>query len=46
VLISRKNFMKEIRYAAVLVVAGLIVYFIRARIRGEWPFMKVASSEQ
>jgi amino acid transporter len=38
VLISRKNFMKEIRYAAVLVVVGLIVYFIRARVRGEWPF--------
>jgi APA family basic amino acid/polyamine antiporter len=38
VLISRKNFMKEIRYAAVLVVVGLIVYFIRARARGEWPF--------
>jgi basic amino acid/polyamine antiporter, APA family len=38
VLISRKNFMKEIRYAAVLVLVGLIVYFIRARMRGEWPF--------
>jgi len=38
VLISRKNFMKEIRYAAVLVVVGLIIYFIRARTRGEWPF--------
>jgi amino acid transporter len=38
VLISRKNFLKEVRYAAVLVVAGLIIYFIRARIRGEWPF--------
>ncbi len=39
VLISRKNFMKEIRYAAVLVVVGLVVYFIRARVRGEWPFV-------
>jgi APA family basic amino acid/polyamine antiporter len=38
VLISRKNFMKEVRYAAVLVVVGLIIYFIRARIRREWPF--------
>ena len=38
VLISRKNFLREIRYAAVLVFAGLIIYFIRARMRGEWPF--------
>ena len=38
VLIERKNFLKEIRYAAVLVVVGLIIYFVRARLRGEWPF--------
>src|SRR5215813_11555186 len=38
VLISRKNFLKEVRYAAVLVVVGLVIYFIRARMRGEWPF--------
>jgi len=38
VLISRKNFLKEIRYAAVLVVVGLIIYIIRARTRREWPF--------
>ena len=41
VLIERKNFLKEIRYAAVLVVVGLIVYFIRARMRSEWPFARV-----
>jgi len=40
VLISRKNFLKEVRYAAVLVVVGLTIYFIRARMRGEWPFEK------
>ena len=38
VLISRKNFLKEVRYAVVLIIVGLIVYFIRARRRGEWPF--------
>ena len=38
VLFSRPNFLKEIRYAAVLIVAGLVVYFIRARSRSEWPF--------
>jgi len=42
VLISRKNFLKEIRYAAVLVFVGLVIYFIRARIRREWPFEKAA----
>jgi amino acid transporter len=42
VLISRKNFLKEIRYAAVLVVAGLIIYFIRARMRGQWPFAEMS----
>jgi basic amino acid/polyamine antiporter, APA family len=40
VLVSRKNFLKEVRYAAVLVFAGLIIYFIRARLRGEWPFQR------
>lgn len=39
VLISRKNFMKEVRYAAVLVVVGLIIYFVRARMNREWPFV-------
>lgn len=38
VLISRNNFLKEVRYAAVLIAAGLAVYFVRARARGEWPF--------
>src|SRR5438477_1826695 len=38
VLISRKNFLREIRYAAVLVFVVLAIYFIRARMRGEWPF--------
>jgi amino acid transporter len=42
VLVSRKNFLKEVRYAAVLVVVGLIIYFIRARMRGEWPFGSVS----
>jgi amino acid transporter len=38
VLVSRKNFQKEFRYAAVLVFVGLVIYFIRARMRREWPF--------
>src|ERR1041385_655411 len=44
VLVSRKNFLKEVRYAAVLVVVGLIIYFIRSWKRAEWPFGETGSS--
>ena len=43
VLISRKNFLKEVKYAVVLVVVGLIVYFIRSWRRSEWPFAEMRS---
>jgi len=38
VLISRRDFMKEVRYAIVIVLIGLIIYLIRARRQREWPF--------
>src|ERR1700683_1749364 len=38
VLIERRNFQKELRYALVLLAVGVIVYVVRARDRGEWPF--------
>jgi APA family basic amino acid/polyamine antiporter len=38
VLFSRPNFMKEIRYAVVLVVLGTIIFMGRSWSRGEWPF--------
>jgi APA family basic amino acid/polyamine antiporter len=38
VLISRNNFLKEVRYAAVLIILGMILFFIRAYKRKEWPF--------
>jgi basic amino acid/polyamine antiporter, APA family len=38
ILISRTNFLREIRYAAVILVAGTIVYGVRAWRRREWPF--------
>ena len=40
VLLMRPNFQKEIRYAAVLIILGLIIYFIRSYRRGEYPFAK------
>ena len=38
VLFMRPNFLKEIRYAVVLIALGLIIFFVRARGRHEWPF--------
>jgi amino acid transporter len=38
VLISRKNFQREIRYAVAILIAGLIIYFVRSWKRKEWPF--------
>jgi len=42
VLFMRPNFQKEIRYAAVLIVLGLIIYFVRAYKRKEFPFTRGA----
>ncbi len=38
VLFGREHFEREIKYAAVLIVVGLIVYFVRSYRRGEFPF--------
>jgi APA family basic amino acid/polyamine antiporter len=38
ILIFRQNFLKEIRYAVVILVVGLLIYMFRAWRHGEWPF--------
>jgi amino acid transporter len=38
VLVKRENALKEIRYAAVILLIGLVVYVIRAWPKREWPF--------
>jgi amino acid transporter len=38
ILFKRPTFFKEIRYAAVILFSGLVVYSIRAWRRHEWPF--------
>ena len=38
VLIERKNFLKEVRYAVVIVIAGVMIYLLRSWRRREWPF--------
>jgi amino acid transporter len=43
ILISRKNYEREIKYALVLLAVGLLVYCVRARRRSEWPFAVVHS---
>lgn len=42
VLLMRPNFQQQILYALVLIVVGLAIYFVRARARGEWPFLAAA----
>ena len=38
ILVSRKDFLREIRYAVVILVVGLAIYCVRTWRRGEWPF--------
>lgn len=38
ILVSRPNARREFLYAVVVAVAGTMLYMIRARVRGEWPF--------
>jgi basic amino acid/polyamine antiporter, APA family len=38
ILFSRPNFLKEIRYATVILAVGLLIYFARALRHGGWPF--------
>ena len=38
ILVSRNGFQREIRYAAVILVVGIVVYCARAWRRKEWPF--------
>jgi basic amino acid/polyamine antiporter, APA family len=40
ILVARKNFLREIRYAVVILVVGLAIYFVRSWRRGEWPFAR------
>jgi amino acid transporter len=41
ILLSRKNFEREIRYAIVILVAGILIYCARAWRHSEWPFNSV-----
>ncbi len=43
ILLARKNFLREIRYAVVIVVVGLAIYLVRSWRTREWPFALAAA---
>ena len=45
VMFMRPNFQKEIKYAAVLIFFGLIIYFVRAYKKSEFPFAVIKNEE-
>ena len=38
ILIMRKNFLREVVFAAAILITGLVLYLLRARHNREWPF--------
>jgi len=38
ILVARKNFLREIRYAMAILILGLAIYLLRSWNRREWPF--------
>jgi amino acid transporter len=38
IVIKRPDSLKQIRYSAVILIAGLILYFVRAWRNHDWPF--------
>ena len=44
ILLARKNFLREIRYAVVILIAGLAIYLVRSWRRREWPFARLGQA--
>lgn len=38
ILINRHEFLRQVRYATVILILGIVIYLIRAAQRHEWPF--------
>jgi len=38
VLVMRNHFLKEVRYAAVILVAGVLIFLVRSWRNRQWPF--------
>jgi basic amino acid/polyamine antiporter, APA family len=43
ILFNRQNALREVRYAVVILVAGIMIYMVRAWMGKQWPFAGVAS---
>ncbi|MGA8271703.1 MAG: APC family permease [Candidatus Sulfotelmatobacter sp.] len=46
ILFNRENGLKEVRYAAVILLAGVVIYMIRAWRGREWPFALQSKEEE
>jgi len=46
ILFARQDFMRELRYAAVILATGITIYIVRSKRRAEWPFSTTKSTEQ
>ena len=44
VAIERKGFLQQVRYAAVILIAGIVIYLIRSARRHDWPFLQDAAT--
>jgi basic amino acid/polyamine antiporter, APA family len=42
ILFNRPNALREVRYAAVILVAGIMIYVVRAWMGDQWPFARVS----
>jgi amino acid transporter len=38
ILVNRPDFQRQVRYAMVILIAGIVIYLVRAARRHEWPF--------
>lgn len=43
ILLARKNFLREVRYAVAILIVGLAIYLVRSWRRREWPFALAAA---
>jgi len=46
ILVSRKDFLREVRYAFIVLVVGIAIFLVRAWQHGEWPFRNSALPAQ
>jgi APA family basic amino acid/polyamine antiporter len=42
IVVKRPNAIRELRVAAILIAAGLIIYLVRSALRHQWPFARTA----